>query len=257
MISGAGHDYRIDIWQLGVVLYELVIGKPPFHSTQHRQLIHNIQSLTYSYPEFLPVSQEFQELVSLMLQIKPEDRIPLENVLSHPWIARRIQKPFSTILPTIKSKNMLSRRATESDSANARAKMGDDFRGDAYAAATRENTEFDCDERFQFFDVMSPSGSRKGHKPRHHPLSQSLCLDGDFSDKLKTMASLREEHPVSVPVPTMVGQSPKLVSRKIAPSTIFHISGHQEYYCKQNIYLNVKLSMIGSKTQINGFWFSN
>ena len=33
--SKNGHSYEVDIWSMGVILYILLIGKPPFESTEY------------------------------------------------------------------------------------------------------------------------------------------------------------------------------------------------------------------------------
>lgn len=44
MFSGAGYDEKVDLWALGVIMYELITGKNPFMSEYMADTIKNIQS---------------------------------------------------------------------------------------------------------------------------------------------------------------------------------------------------------------------
>merc|ERR1719352_1842811 len=50
MIQGKGHDQTLDLWSAGVLLYEMVVGRPPFQSTNHQKLIEKIIKLKLEFP---------------------------------------------------------------------------------------------------------------------------------------------------------------------------------------------------------------
>jgi len=83
MIWGIGHNHTVDIWSLGVLLYEMVVGRTPFQSTNHALLIHKITNLELRFPPFVP--RGVSDLVTCLLQHNAQERMPLELVLRHPW----------------------------------------------------------------------------------------------------------------------------------------------------------------------------
>mmetsp|Transcript_112914 Transcript_112914/g.200067 ORF Transcript_112914/g.200067 Transcript_112914/m.200067 type:complete len:669 (-) Transcript_112914:147-2153(-) len=88
MVQGQGHNHTLDLWSLGVLLYEMVVGRPPFQSTDHSQLISKILSLNIKCPAF--VSLEVQELVKALLQKDPAERLALDLVLRSRWCVRKL-----------------------------------------------------------------------------------------------------------------------------------------------------------------------
>jgi serine/threonine protein kinase/Ca2+-binding EF-hand superfamily protein len=74
---------KIDIWSTGVAVYCLLVGRPPFHDLDTVKLLENISSCTFLTPDFL--SDEASDLVRCMIRASQDERLPLSQVLQHPW----------------------------------------------------------------------------------------------------------------------------------------------------------------------------
>jgi polo-like kinase 1 len=69
-----GHSFEVDIWSMGVILYTLIVGKPPYEAKDVKSTYQRIISNQYDFPSQVPLSNDAKDLISLMLQSKPEDR---------------------------------------------------------------------------------------------------------------------------------------------------------------------------------------
>ncbi|OLN94049.1 Serine/threonine-protein kinase ark1 [Colletotrichum chlorophyti] len=83
------YDEKVDLWSLGVLTYEFLVGEAPFEDTpvmtQRR-----IARADMSVPSF--VSAEAKDLIKRLLVLDPAKRIPLEDVQTHPWIVKHCVK---------------------------------------------------------------------------------------------------------------------------------------------------------------------
>ena len=83
MVMKLPHDYRVDIWSLGVLLFECLAGYPPFTGQNEIELFRNIKQLKIKWPiDFPPLAKN---LVSKILKINPEERPSLDEILKHSW----------------------------------------------------------------------------------------------------------------------------------------------------------------------------
>ncbi|KAF1980174.1 serine/threonine-protein kinase-like protein [Bimuria novae-zelandiae CBS 107.79] len=89
MLTGRGKDNfyseKVDLWSLGVLTYEFLVGEAPFEDTQvmtQRKIVRG----EYTVPNF--VSPEARDLIKKLLVLDPEKRIALEDVERHPWIVK-------------------------------------------------------------------------------------------------------------------------------------------------------------------------
>ncbi|KAF5650268.1 AUR kinase [Fusarium tjaetaba] len=83
------YNEKVDLWSLGVLTYEFLVGEAPFEDTpvmtQRR-----IARADMSIPSW--VSPEATDLIKKLLVLDPEKRIPLEQIQQHPWIIKHCVK---------------------------------------------------------------------------------------------------------------------------------------------------------------------
>ncbi|XP_077428466.1 aurora kinase A [Vanacampus margaritifer] len=96
MIEGKTHDEKVDLWSLGVLCYEFLLGKPPFETKSHEDTYRRISRVEYSYPVQSSVSTLAKDLISRLLKHNPVHRLPIKGVLAHPWVVQNSTKKPST-----------------------------------------------------------------------------------------------------------------------------------------------------------------
>jgi polo-like kinase 1 len=69
-----GHSYEVDIWSMGVILYTMLIGKPPYEAKDVKSTYKRIIANEYEFPIHIPISSQARDLIASMLQSRPEDR---------------------------------------------------------------------------------------------------------------------------------------------------------------------------------------
>lgn len=84
MVQGQPHTKNVDLWSLGVLAYELLVGRAPFHATGFDDTYNKIMKVRYDVPP--EMSRPAAHLISRLLVKQPEQRMPLEHVAIHPWI---------------------------------------------------------------------------------------------------------------------------------------------------------------------------
>jgi len=82
----------VDLWSLGVVLFMLLGGYPPFYESgdDQKALYKKIVNASYNFHDehWSGVSEEAKDLVRKLLVIDPTRRLAVDQALSHPWLRR-------------------------------------------------------------------------------------------------------------------------------------------------------------------------
>ena len=87
------YDKSCDMWSMGVIMYIMLCGYPPFYSEVPNQPItqrmrSNILSGQFDFPqrEWKKISANAKDLIHHLLCVEASDRISVEELLRHPWL---------------------------------------------------------------------------------------------------------------------------------------------------------------------------
>jgi len=89
MVQGKPHTKNVDLWSLGVLCFELLVGHAPFYSKVYDETYKKILKVDYKLPEH--ISKAAAHLISKLLVLNPQHRLPLDQVMVHPWILAHTQ----------------------------------------------------------------------------------------------------------------------------------------------------------------------
>jgi len=86
MIRNEGHDESLDMWTMGVILYELLTGKSPFGSPSQELTCKNILTLEIMFP--IGIDADAERLVQSLCQKNPADRLAAKQAMQHSFVTK-------------------------------------------------------------------------------------------------------------------------------------------------------------------------
>ena len=82
----SGHSYEVDYWAIGVIVYTLLIGKPPFETEDVKETYKKITADSYEFPSNVFISDEARNFIKEILVIDPNKRLTPDKMLKHPFM---------------------------------------------------------------------------------------------------------------------------------------------------------------------------
>ncbi|KAH0518709.1 Serine/threonine-protein kinase ULK3 [Microtus ochrogaster] len=87
MVCQRQYDARVDLWSVGVILYEALFGQPPFASRSFSELEEKIRSnRVIELPLRPQLSLDCRDLLQRLLERDPSRRISFKDFFAHPWV---------------------------------------------------------------------------------------------------------------------------------------------------------------------------
>jgi serine/threonine protein kinase len=92
------YDRNVDLWAVGILLFEMLYGSPPFVEEGQQATMNRIQEVNFLFPNGTDetfVSPAAWNLITSLLQRDPAQRLPLKKVMLHPWVQLHTRQSFS------------------------------------------------------------------------------------------------------------------------------------------------------------------
>ena len=96
MLLKKGYDTRVDIWAIGILIFELMVGRPPFKSDAQHSMEDNIVHLRINWPSTMNLLA--RSLITKILKLEPDQRPTLKEILDHQFIKTYVENANSRLI---------------------------------------------------------------------------------------------------------------------------------------------------------------
>jgi len=111
----------VDLWSVGVIMYTMLVGFPPFYSDDNEQLLDLVSEGKYTFPKkyWRGISRDAKHLITKLLEKNTTERYTAQQVLQHPWITFGTEDTASTGTEVNRcTKNIISQQKQKENKAS-------------------------------------------------------------------------------------------------------------------------------------------
>ncbi|CAI7915122.1 unnamed protein product [Closterium sp. NIES-53] len=154
LVQEQPYNHTVDLWSLGVILYELYVGQPPFYTNSIYTLINHIIKDPVKYPDAMSAS--FKHFLHGLLNKTPQNRLTWPALLEHPFVKETAEEIQARVVPGTQLISLPSLLSSPLPCASTRRQGGASSGGhDARAVSARQE------------GARAASAQHRG--PRHPP----------------------------------------------------------------------------------------
>ena len=185
MLRKIGYDEKIDIWALGVLLFEMLAGYAPFSANSKEDLYSNVLKVKINWPnDFPPLAKD---LVMKILRFEPSERISIDEMLKHPWMQQtpKIKEELNCL--ELSKKEILLSHMINMDSLNSSDETNEESKENINNTNLSVISSFSCNGNY---------GDANAKKVINTLRMQNIQLDSQYmelKEKYKEIYTLREK----------------------------------------------------------------
>ena len=95
IVKNVGHNHSVDWWSIGILIYEMIVGFPPFYHKNQNTMYELIEKFPVRFPDpekhKIVMSEEVQDLIKNLLEKDPLQRLGtkggMKEIIEHPFFA--------------------------------------------------------------------------------------------------------------------------------------------------------------------------
>lgn len=132
ILSNGNYDKACDVWSVGVIMYILLCGYPPFYSMHGGPISPGmktkIKAGEYQFPpsDWKHISQEAKTLIEQMLTVDPVSRVKIDQVRQCSWLTGAVPETPIDIVSMFKTEDFEQMRIEISAANEAQRRIDDD-----------------------------------------------------------------------------------------------------------------------------------
>lgn len=95
------HSYEADIWSIGVLIYTMLVGYPPFQTDSLKKTYKRIKRSNYTFPDHLHLSVTVKDLIRQILVVDPNKRPSIQTLFEHDFFIKQevpVNIPISALV---------------------------------------------------------------------------------------------------------------------------------------------------------------